>query len=376
MMARDSYTRTTRFLLWVVSFVAAGDAPAWSSSASSSSSSSASSSSSSSTGLVVPQTLEERLRGGGASSLSGGARASRRRRRRLEEEGSNNLAVTYISFLSTLSEPHLNLSVSTLRGKGGFTGAIYCITDEPACVPASVVPVKVSLNGCRKAMGFKWFKTLILELVPARHSLVLYLDVDVYLGKPLESLFALASVRSFAAGVGPHHVLGVRQDAKKPGWHGGISLLRRRGRKTSSQHCLEAWRARFLTVVRNRDQQALSLAVAEGACDFGTMDSSEHGGAATVSWPTHESIVAGDYALFNHFTRSGRIKRGHKHGITPDDLATAARQLFDLDAQAAEQWWLKRDASCFKEAQKADDGEDPVVRYSLTTKVCDKLAGR
>ena len=75
---------------------------------------------------------------------------------------------------------------------------MYVVTDRPDCAPASTVALLASLGGCRKAVAVRRFKTHLLELVPVRHGVVLSLDADVLVARPLSTLAAFPLVGAFA----------------------------------------------------------------------------------------------------------------------------------------------------------------------------------
>jgi len=253
------------------------------------------------------------------------------------------LALCYISFNSTLHEPLLNMSVSSVRNQGNWRGPIYVITDEPRCVPKSTKAILVDLDGCYKNMAYKYFKTRILDLVPSDY--ILYLDTDIFVAQPIVGIASMAAVANLAGIMGTvekSNFVGVTQDVhlihnKFLRWHGGIALVSRE----RSARCLQQWRHGFHKCTRDGDQIALRKAIESRKCIFTDMD-------PIFSLPTHENIKMKQFAIFNHFTRTGRLKL--KHGLSEDDLNKAGRLIFG--PSLPNDWWLQRDDSCLLHPQQ------------------------
>jgi len=261
----------------------------------------------------------------------------------------------YISFGQTTTESILNVSVATLRGVGEFGGAAYVVTDQPRCAPPTTTPLLVDLEGCR-SMGtilYKYFKTKLLDVVPRRHRLLLYMDVDILVGGPIARV--LAAVRPFANGEGKAHVVGI---AERNHWHGGFAILRRDAHDpaTTSAPCLEAWGREILKDHGNSDQVALRRAVESGSCVYAPLQGGLFG------WPTGTSIRAREYSVLNHFTRTGRL-RGH-HGVTKADLDAVDI----IPGGARPGWYAVRDDSC-----RARPHETWPVVYDLANASCARL---
>jgi len=214
----------------------------------------------------------------------------------------------YISFGQTTTESILNVSVATLRGVGEFGGAAYVVTDQPRCAPPTTTPLLVDLEGCR-SMGtilYKYFKTKLLDVVPRRHRLLLYMDVDILVGGPIARV--LAAVRPFANGEGKAHVVGI---AERNHWHGGFAILRRDAHDpaTTSAPCLEAWGREILKDHGNSDQVALRRAVESGSCVYAPLQGGLFG------WPTGTSIRAREYSVLNHFSASDGVFRNSRRRL-------------------------------------------------------------
>mmetsp|Transcript_6682 Transcript_6682/g.17479 ORF Transcript_6682/g.17479 Transcript_6682/m.17479 type:complete len:232 (-) Transcript_6682:113-808(-) len=143
--------------------------------------------------------------------------------------------------------------------------------------------------------------------------------------------------------------------------HGGLSLMRRpatvagqramRDKGTgvywlSTPSCLSGWRRAMYTHAQKaaRDQPPLWLAERDGWCHVGTLSHE------LLVFPTKKSIAAGQYGVFNHFTRGGRLRM--KGGMTNAgnmsrrDLELAGQALFNLSEQQAHRWWSHDSPFC------------------------------
>lgn len=155
-------------------------------------------------------------------------------------------------------EPGLPLGISALRRRGKWRGSIFVITDQCACVPSTATAVALDMQNDMESRAWRatasnWhkpYKMRLLELLPLspEHRFVLYLDMDVFVGRDdfnnfasramADMLASEAQLMCFREGSG-------LQGAKVSGrgktsrlYHGGIFMLRRQ----HSEPCLAAWK--------------------------------------------------------------------------------------------------------------------------------------
>ena len=300
-----------------------------------------------------------------------------------------SVAVAVVACGRLAGEALFGMCVRSLRGPGAFAGAIYALTDRPACAPATTTVVAVSAERdglfgleCRRRAAkpsrppaqvpvrveprcqqgasilYKQLKMRLLDVV--REDVVWYVDVDVVAGAPVGPLVAaaLAAFRDPATTLAAYDEAAVTADAhdrtrllREP-YHGGVFFAHR----TRSARCLRAWGARVAAAIPAhgravkrssiRDQPLLAATIREGACVVAPLP------PATLSKPSRSTIEGGRYAVLNHLSRSSRLKgKRNMHNLTRAHLARLGADL--LGVRGARGNWWAAPAAC---APRGEDG--------------------
>ena len=100
-------------------------------------------------------------------------------------------SIVYIAMGKMAGEMTIDYSIHSLRKLGKYIGDIYIITDSPDCFinfTNDDIHIKlIIIKPERTIIDIKALKTKILSLIPSSKKNILYLDVDIYVTKPLYS---------------------------------------------------------------------------------------------------------------------------------------------------------------------------------------------
>jgi len=262
-----------------------------------------------------------------------------------------SVAVAVVACGRLAGEALFGMCVRSLRGPGAFGGTIYALTDRPACAPptTTVVPIRVEPR-CRQGASilYKQLKMKLLGVLGrGNEDILLYVDVDVVAGAPLQPLIdaALAAFRDPATTLVLYEEAAVTADAHDPlrllrePYHGGVFFAHR----TRSASCIQAWGDRVAAAIPQhgravkrssiRDQPLLAETVRAGACVVAPLPPS------TLSKPSRFTIEAGRYAVLNHLSRSSRLKgKRNNHNLTRAHLSKLGADLLGV-RNGRGNWW-------------------------------------
>eukprot|EP00965_Chrysotila_dentata_P229801 6197413-Pleurochrysis_carterae.AAC.1 len=244
------------------------------------------------------------------------------------------VAIAYVATGPVAREVFLPLSLNNLRRAGGWRGYVFVLTDDSNCVPKDLAtPVVLPLSppgiGEYNLSNYgKQVKVLLLQLLPLRteHNYVLYLDVDVFIGRPVGPFLlsatrdadaAGATISLFREGTGKNGqanhsatfeplyrkslkstkqraLIKAQLDAQPCNrnfslYHSGIFLV---ARTNGSAACLARW-AEWADTPCHWDQPFLTRAVMAGDCRVNVLSPYDLG------QPTKAN--RGTYLTFNHF---------------------------------------------------------------------------
>ena len=269
-------------------------------------------------------------------------------------------AVVFISMGDMARDSLIDYAVATVRNAGKWKGAIYVLTDAPACFSRATVDYDVKIITVptkSTLMQIKALKPQLLDLVPSHVQSLLYLDVDIVVARELDYFLSMvgrevlvhgrprtapgvgagakaataAAARAAAAAAGSAapsntssaiepppeplvfdfaafgdakgHYVGFCAGCEK--WHTGVMILRR----GQGKRCLQAWADVLASGRFKTDQESLDQAERSGACP------------QTHMLPSQYMLFAKDYIAallttghtFIHATSVGR--RGEQDGF-------------------------------------------------------------
>jgi hypothetical protein len=278
---------------------------------------------------------------------------------------SKNTAIVMISMGSATKSRNVQRCILSIRRRGLFEGPIIVITDltgekhgnyqrqilewdkntdvleaKPEHLQASNQPKRLN------HMGFKRFKTVVWDYVEdASIHRVLYVDIDVVVGKPLKDFFDYyeesvaqnfqdaPTSASFVS-----HFVSQERKRQEPGKyvaHGGLMVLDRQ----HSPICLSAWQRVFDKKPKIKwDQVLLAKAIEKqakmakedasvGTCSIHELDMDLH-----VLFPEETDLQTTNLKTFIHITRlrAGRID---KH--VQEDYLTSVLKLDEKERKEA-----------------------------------------
>ena len=213
-----------------------------------------------------------------------------------------SVAVAVVACGRLAGEALFGMCVRSLRGPGAFAGAIYALTDRPACAPATTTVVAVSAER--------------------------------------DGLFGLECRRRAAKPSRPPAQVPVRVE---PRCQQGASIL------------YKQLKMRLLDVVREDVVWYVDVDVVAGA-PVGPLVAAALAAfrdpATTLSKPSRSTIEGGRYAVLNHLSRSSRLKgKRNMHNLTRAHLARLGADL--LGVRGARGNWWAAPAAC---APRGGDG--------------------
>lgn len=248
---------------------------------------------------------------------------------------SGTTALAYIAMGVVASEAIFAHSVANARVRGEFDGPVFVVSERAECVPPGAVhvPTLPPLPGPINAdVDFKRHKMRLLQLLPASVEVVLYVDADVLVARPLAPFLREHAPRLRAGGHLRTQMLMFPEIGGRSGlpWHGGIFMLRR----GVSEPCLAMWEASLIAAARAQPQERLhdQAALGDGLLADPSACAIEAFPPEHLCKPEVELIQrGGPYATFVHVTRNGRLPVmgvfGEQHNLTNGLLQELGRQL-------------------------------------------------
>ena len=215
----------------------------------------------------------------------------------------------YITMGKMSKESLVDYSIASLRNVGGWKGAIYVLTDQPACFSTTAKELGaeiITVPSVKSVMEIKAMKTKMMTYLPEKVNAAVYIDVDVIISRNIghflsdvdHSMKKLGD--KFDIGAFPDsegHYVGFCSGCEK--WHTGVLLIKRGLGKS----CQSAWGQIILSGKYDTDQESLDEAENLGHCKN------------MLSIPTSYLLFAKDYIAmiltsgqtFLHLTAAGRL---------------------------------------------------------------------
>ena len=177
--------------------------------------------------------------------------------------------------------------IETLRSRGKFDGPVHIITDQPryyrrlAGVTATRVPAEMNV------LQIKALKTLLFDYV--KGDLLLYLDVDVLVGYPLELWYQTVKDR-----LSTYPIAMFRDNGLYPfPYHTGVMLLTRK-----AAELLKPWREALESGTFQKDQPAFAATMSDKNIEIMPDE--------YILFPKAEDMQNETVRTFVHITFTGR----------------------------------------------------------------------
>ncbi|KAL7551211.1 hypothetical protein ACHAWF_014425 [Thalassiosira exigua] len=239
--------------------------------------------------------------------------------------------------------------IRSIRKAGKYSGHILLVTDSKELAKTVQGDDKVEIfpvdpetvifdrkdqwkkGNVKISAASKRFKMRLLDMMDSKKKLagykwLLYVDIDVVIGKPLKYFFDYVQQRTLGHSrsvdkMFSSYLLHFHEEKKWKGdtqcAHGGIFLLNRQ----KSRHCLSLWEKAFRSGEHHMDQSALAEVVCNSTAPQNATTQNDCGvgflsNKRFLLKPTKQTMKEGKSATFIHITSTNRASPGSK-GFIP-----------------------------------------------------------